>query len=128
MKNFYRTCVMLLVLVSSTISISVADDVNSFKVTPVGLHTDYVRMSNLELLEVSYMAPAMSIINAVSNDIETPFLNTAEEEGAQYIGGGLVFGSEIQRLGLQVMYLYYMTATIAPGRKLYFFLSREHDV
>lgn len=48
-------------------------------------------------------------------------------QDAQFIGAGLAYGSEIEKLGIQVMYLYFITAKLALGGDLTYFFPEKFD-
>lgn len=97
------------------------------QITPVGLHAETVKMSGLQQLKKSYMLPAYAAIESLARQEGAPFLDATPMEGEQTLGGGLIYGSEIEKLGLQLTYLYFMTAAIAIGGDLSFFFPETID-
>ncbi|MFK7846426.1 MAG: outer membrane beta-barrel protein [Rhodothermales bacterium] len=120
MKNVYYAGVMCAMLCALTISTSHAKDI-----TPVGLRSDAVRMSSHEQLASAYLLPVYTVLNAMEQ--ENAFLRVEPEEGEQLIGGGLIYGSEIEKLGLQLSYFYFMTTAIALGGDISFFFPEKTE-
>lgn len=66
-----------------------------------------------------------------------PTLNYAQTHGMpalaesmqdmQYIGFGLAYGSEVEKLGLQLMYLYFISAKLGLGGDITFFLPDKFN-
>jgi outer membrane protein X len=50
-----------------------------------------------------------------------------ELQDTQYIGAGLAYGSEIEKIGLQAMYMYFITSVIALGGDFTFFFPDTFD-
>lgn len=118
MKNVYYAGVICVMLCALTISSSHAKDIAS-----VGLRSDGVRMSSHEKLASAYLLPVYAALNVIEQD--NAFLRVDPEEGEQLIGGGLIYGSEIEKLGLQLSYFYFMTTAIALGGDISFFFPEK---
>ena len=124
MKNLYYAVFVSLL----TISLA-AGNVKAQGFTPVGLHADHVAMPALAELKMAYLAPAYVSLEMATKNFEADptasLVSTKVEEGEQTIGGGLAYGSEIERLGIQLSYFYFMTAAIALGGDLTFFFPQK---
>lgn len=118
MKSFYNL-VMLALLAVTVPAVSVAQNGSS-------LHLDAqkVRMSDLQKMEQTYMAPIQSIIkgSVASSGLA---IDAEPQQDEQNIGVGVVYGAEIERLGLQLSYFYFITAALAIGGDLTFFLPES---
>ncbi len=122
MKNIYYAGALCAILCFGTFTTSYATDI-----TPVGLRSEAVRMSGLTALQTTYMAPTYALLNSVSNNPANSFLNSIVEEGEQTVGAGLIYGSEVEKLGIQLSYFYFMTAAIALGGDLSFFFPEKTE-
>ncbi len=122
MKNIYYAGLLSAVLCFSvSTSASAMDDIK------IGLRADGVRLTQLESLEKSYMAPVHLMLQSMTTEPVNGMAITEPVEGESSIGGGLVYGSEIEKLGLQLMYYYFMTATIALGGDITFFFPEKTE-
>lgn len=122
MKNIYYAGLLSAVLCLSLSTTALADDD-----IRIGLRADGVRMSQLESLQTAYLAPAHLMLNAVANMPVNNFVDATPVEGEQSIGGGIIYGSEIEKLGLQLMYYYFMTTSIALGGDISFFFPEKTE-
>ena len=119
MSNIYKSGLFVAVLLCLPIS-SIYAQLN----TPVGLDAHYVRMSDLQQMEKQLFAPAQQLVNTVtSNNVA----NTEPQQDDQFLGIGIVYGEEIERIGLQLNYFYFLTAALALGGDFTFFLPETFD-
>lgn len=122
MKNIYYTGLLCAVLcLSFSADAFATDDIR------IGLRADGVRMSQLENLQSTYLAPAQLMLETVTRMPVGSFVDAMPLEGDQSIGGGVIYGSEIEKLGLQLMYYYFMTTSIALGGDVSFFFPEKTE-
>lgn len=122
MKNIYYAGLFCAVLcLSFSVDAFATDDVR------IGLRADGVRMSQLENLQTTYLAPAQLLLETVTTMPVNSSVDAMPLEGDASIGGGIIYGSEIEKLGLQLMYYYFMTTSIALGGDVSFFFPEKTE-
>lgn len=119
MKSFYNA-VVLVILIAIFMPTAALAQMSS------ALHLDAqkVRMSDFQQMEQSYMAPVRSVINGAVA-LSGIAIDAEPQQDEQNIGVGVVYGAEIERLGLQLSYFYFITAALAIGGDLTFFLPES---
>ena len=91
----------------------------------IGLKNDNVRMTDHVFLKTTHLAPAYLKLDMASRSAES-YGQSRMDSPEQTIGGGLIYGTEIEKLGLQLTYFYLLTATIAIGGDFSFFFPQEY--
>ncbi|MEM8489120.1 MAG: hypothetical protein AAF564_26475 [Bacteroidota bacterium] len=122
MKNIYYAGLLSAVLCLSLSTTALANDDSR-----IGLRADGVRMSQLETLSSAYLAPVKLMVESATMMPINGAVDAMPLEGESSIGGGLVYGSEIEKLGLQLMYYYFMTTSIALGGDVSFFFPEKTE-
>lgn len=87
----------------------------------LGLSRENVRLGGQEqpsLQQYATLALTPSLTYARTH--EMPILAESLQD-LQYIGAGLAYGSELEKFGLQLMYMYFITAKLALGGDLTYF-------
>ncbi len=124
MKKLYYCITLCAILLGGAVHVSHAQFVSG-----VGLRSDAVRMSSLEKMEATYMTPAYAAFEAVAQRTGAPSLmNAMPERDEQTLGAGLIYGSKIEKLGLQLTYFYFMTTALALGGDFSFFFPEKIDL
>ena len=67
------------------------------------------------------MTPARLLISGLSSAAVGTLLDVEPMQDDQLVGGALVYGSQIERLGVQLSYFYFLTAVLAVGGDLTLF-------
>jgi opacity protein-like surface antigen len=93
----------------------------------IGLSQEDVRLSGADqpsLQRYAALALMPSLTYARTHDM--PVLAEGLQD-LQYIGAGLAYGSELEKIGIQVMYMYFITAQLALGGDLTYFFPDNFD-
>ena len=93
--------------------------------TPVGLDANYVRMSSHEQKASRFSAPTKLWSSAITQNALGYPLDAEAQQDDQLIGAGLAYGSEIEKLGIQLSYYYFLTAALAIGGDFIFFFPES---
>lgn len=120
MKKSYYTvlCAFLMLLIAPNNAAAQFE-------TPIGLRSASVQMHALDELKTAYLAPAAVVLKSAASTFSPNTVSTVANEGQQLLGAGLVYDSEVERLGLQLSYLYFMTSAIVLGGNLSLFLPEK---
>ncbi len=119
MKKLYYVSALCLIF-----ALGFANDLQAQAGIAVGLKNDNVRMTDHVHLKTMHLAPAYLKVDMASRSAAS-FSKPMMDSPAQTIGGGLIYGSEIEKLGLQLTYFYFLTAAIAIGGDFSFFFPQE---
>jgi len=93
----------------------------------IGLASEDVRIGSQEQPSLEqYAALALTPTLAYARTHEMPVLAESLQD-LQYIGVGLAYGSELEKIGIQLMYMYFISSKLALGGDLTYFFPDKFN-